>query len=67
MWLVISEVTTIAIWEFSISRIFSKEIRIFARSDFPRENFDDRRKKEVRKIQTVDSFQAELEWLVLLN
>lgn len=64
MWLVISEVTTIAI---SISRIFSKEIRIFARSDFPRENFDDRRKKEVRKIQTVDSFQAELEWLVLLN
>lgn len=66
-WLVISEVTIVAMWEFSIRRIFPKKSSFFTKSDFPKENFDDRRKKEVRKIQTVDSLQAELEWLVLLN
>lgn len=55
-WLVISEVTTTTMWEFSIGRIFPKRRRIFTKSDFPKENVDDKIKK-VRKIQTVDSLQ----------
>jgi len=60
--MVIFEVTAISTWEFSVSRIFLKKSRIFTKSDFPKKNFDDMRKKEVRKIQTIDSLQAEFEW-----